>query len=234
MKVLITSALALLLATPLTAKAELVITDWQTAGDGALLWDTVSNREWLRLDNTAGLSYQQVGAQLGADGALSGFTQASALEVGLLFDNAGLAPSYPAPDAAAKLFVFLWGLSTWDEASGYIQVRAVTSEWYEESVTPIAAQTAVTTAATGSRYQYVAMVAYGGLVPDRPSWSNTTGSTISASEARADTGHALWRTHQNAGAELPEPGALLLTTTSLIALLCTRGARNTNRPKGHP
>ncbi|MFG6440004.1 hypothetical protein [Roseateles sp. LKC17W] len=220
MKALIPAALAVLLVAPLVARAELVITDWQTAGDQALMWDTVSNREWLRLDHTAGLSYQQVGAQLGAGGALSGFTQASALDVGLLFDNAGLVPSYPAPDAAAKLFVSLWGLTTWDEASGYTTVRAITSEWYEEAATLIAAQTASTVvAATGSHYQYVAMVAYGGLVPDRPSWSNTTGTTISGSEARADTGSALWRLRaQDAPATpLPLPGSLSLVALGLLA-----------------
>jgi hypothetical protein len=231
MKALITSALALLLAAPLTARAELVITDWQTAGDQALMWDTVSNREWLRLHYTAGLSYHQVGAQLGADGDYRGFSRASVSDVWQLFDNAGLTPRYPAPDDIAKLFIGQWGLDSWDEASGYSSVRAITADWQPEVAVLIAAGAAnIATMDAGSGQLFVAMVGYGALDPNRPSFANATGTSIGADTARADTGSALWRLRaQDAPATpLPLPGSLSLAALGLL-VAASSGRRRSPR-----
>lgn len=212
MKALFTSAIALLLAAPLAARADIVITDWKTAGDQALMWDTVSDREWLRLPQTAGLSYQQVAAQLGAGGDYNGFTHADVADVWQLFDNAGLSPRYPAPDAEAKFFIGSWGLDGADGDTTYVTVRAITSDWYGLPDD------------YDNRLQIVAMVGYGSLEPTAPSWANATASTVSLSETRPDTGSALWRQRIEAApaTPLPEPGALLLAGTGLLALLGTR------------
>lgn len=205
-------AAALALAAPLAAQAELVITDWKTAGDAALMWDTVSDREWLRLPQTAGLTYQQVTAQLGAGGDYNGFTHADVADVWQLFDNAGLRPYAPAPDAEAKFFIGSWGLDGADGDTTYVTVRAITSDWlgnYDDLDT---------------RLQIVAMVGYGSLEPTAPSWANATATTVLTAETRADTGSALWRLRIEAApaTALPEPGALLLAGTGLLALLGTR------------
>ncbi|MBZ0072194.1 MAG: hypothetical protein K8I04_10780, partial [Gammaproteobacteria bacterium] len=47
--------LTLILATP--ADAALIGGDWQTTGDGLMIRDTTTNLEWLKLTETAGMSY---------------------------------------------------------------------------------------------------------------------------------------------------------------------------------
>ncbi|HEY9199006.1 MAG TPA: hypothetical protein VIR60_06535, partial [Gammaproteobacteria bacterium] len=64
---LLLSAL-LLLMPALPVHAALINGDWQTAGDGLMVRDTTTSLEWLKLTETAGLSYLTVSGQLGVGG----------------------------------------------------------------------------------------------------------------------------------------------------------------------
>ncbi len=77
--------LTLILATP--ADAALIGGDWQTTGDGLMIRDTTTNLEWLKLTETAGMSYGGVSGQLGAGGAFEGLRYATNIEVGDLFGS---------------------------------------------------------------------------------------------------------------------------------------------------
>lgn len=198
-------AAALAVAAPALAHAELVIVDWQTPGDQALMWDTTSNREWLRLEQTGGLSANEVWARTD----LRGFTFASVLDVQQLFDNAGLQPRDPAPDAEAKFLIGSWGLGGADGDPGYVTLRALTN-------------TCLRQCGSSSQVQAVAMVGYGGLEPGFPSWADAAATGLAADQARADTGAALWRLHADPVSQVPEPASLLLAATGLLALLGAR------------
>lgn len=195
--------------------AELLSADWRVAGDGALMWDTISNREWLRLDYTAGLSVRQVQSQLGldADGheaAFYGFTHADVADVWQLFGNAGLTPVDPAPDVEAKRLISSWGLAGADGDTATINVRAVTSD--PDALDP--------------DELWVAMVAYSGLVPGVASWANAAATSLTRDESRADTGAALWRLHQDTQAtDLPEPSSAALVLAAIGALALGRSRR---------
>jgi hypothetical protein len=193
--------LALAAAAP-AAHAELLIADWKAPGDGAVMWDTVANRDWLRLDYTAGLSFNTVNAQLGSGGTFSGFAYAQTADLWALYANAGLTPSYPAPDAEAKAFVGLYGNAQWDgrDYSYHLAISATPSAWDAD-------------------WQVVGMVGYGSLA--QPSFANATGSIILATEGRPDVGSALWRPHQDVSA-VPEPSAAALLLAGLAGLAWRR------------
>ena len=69
----------------LQANAALINVDWQTAGDGLMVRDTFTNLEWLKLTETAGLSYAEVTAQLGEGGSFQGLRYATNEESLVLF-----------------------------------------------------------------------------------------------------------------------------------------------------
>lgn len=77
----------LFLASALPVHAELIEGDWQTAGDGLMVRDTATHLEWLKLTETAGLSYLAVSSQLGAGGAYEGLRYATNAEVAGLFGD---------------------------------------------------------------------------------------------------------------------------------------------------
>lgn len=199
-------ALALALTTASAAQAELLITDWKAVGDQAVMWDTVSNRDWLRLDNTAGLSFNAVSAQLGVGGAFSGFAYAESPDIWALYANAGLTPSYPAPDAAAKFFVGSYGLVQWD--GNYVYDFAITASINHND--------------PAVDYQHVAMVGYGNLAVD--SFANATGTILAAGDSSPAMGSALWRTHQDVSA-VPEPASAVLLLAGLLGLAALRRQR---------
>lgn len=73
------------MASPQQSDAALIGTDWLSPGDGLMVRDTTTHLEWLRLTETAGLSYAQVSAQFGAGGSFAGLRYASNAEVVALF-----------------------------------------------------------------------------------------------------------------------------------------------------
>ncbi|MDC1287907.1 PEP-CTERM sorting domain-containing protein [Gammaproteobacteria bacterium] len=81
-------SLALLGLSVSSVNAALSSIDWQSSGDNLLTVDD-TGLQWLDLSQTIGQSYNQVLAQLGPGGTLSGFRYATAAEVEGLWDSAG-------------------------------------------------------------------------------------------------------------------------------------------------
>lgn len=102
------------------ADAALIERDWQISGDAALTYDTATGLEWLDLTVTAGMSYNEVAAELEGGGAYDGFAFASEQQVTELFNSADLqelplGKSGEGPKIQALLQ--LWGV-LWDLGSG--------------------------------------------------------------------------------------------------------------------
>ncbi|MCK5001822.1 MAG: hypothetical protein KAS57_02300 [Gammaproteobacteria bacterium] len=85
-------ALTFLLAASIvqTCHAALVERDWLAPGDGAITWDTATGLEWLDLTETAGLSFNQVAAQLGAGDTYEQFSYATDEQIRDLLAAVGL------------------------------------------------------------------------------------------------------------------------------------------------
>lgn len=64
-----------------SANAAIISVDWQSAGDNLITQDTASGLEWLDLTVTAGMSYNEVSAQLGTGGAFEGWGYATVAQV---------------------------------------------------------------------------------------------------------------------------------------------------------
>jgi hypothetical protein len=75
-----------------SVNAALSIMDLRSAGDGAITYDDSSDLYWLDLTETAGMSYSQVSAQLGAGGSLEGWRYATAEEATDIYAQFGLTP----------------------------------------------------------------------------------------------------------------------------------------------
>ncbi|MDH5710376.1 MAG: dockerin type I repeat-containing protein [Gammaproteobacteria bacterium] len=73
-----------------TCYAALVERDWLVTGDGAITWDTATGLEWLDLTETAGLSFNQVNAQLGVGNTYENFSYATDEQIRGLFAAVGL------------------------------------------------------------------------------------------------------------------------------------------------
>jgi len=102
------------------AGAALVERDWSVAGDGALTYDTATGLEWLDVTATAGLSYNQVFAQLGPGGAYEGFSFASGQQATDLFAAVGL-QEFPGGTSSegGKIETLLGFIGvTWDLGTG--------------------------------------------------------------------------------------------------------------------
>ncbi len=82
--------LTIFLLFSLSANAALYTMDWRSAGDGAMTYDDNSGLWWLDLTETAGMSYSQVSAQLGAGGALEGWRYATVAEATDIYAQFGL------------------------------------------------------------------------------------------------------------------------------------------------
>jgi hypothetical protein len=89
-RVLPCALIALVLALAPAARAQLSSADWQTSGDHQLMDDSGTNLQWLGLDETAGMSFNQVSAQLGTGGEFEGFSFATPSEVETMFADAGI------------------------------------------------------------------------------------------------------------------------------------------------
>lgn len=89
-RVLAGAALAILANMATVARAQLYDSDWKVSGDEQILNDGSSGLQWLGLDETAGLSYNQVAAQFGAGGTFAGFGFATVSQVDTLFADAGI------------------------------------------------------------------------------------------------------------------------------------------------
>jgi len=105
-----------------TAQAALIETDWMVTNDAALTFDSVSGLEWLDITVTAGLSYNDVAAELGVGGAYEGFSFASSQQVAGLFSAVGLGEIPNVPELLGggeqiQTLLGYWGV-TWDLGTG--------------------------------------------------------------------------------------------------------------------
>ena len=64
-----------------SVNAAIISADWQSTGDNLITQDTASGLEWLDLTVTAGMSYNEVSAQLGTGGAFDGWVYATVAQV---------------------------------------------------------------------------------------------------------------------------------------------------------
>lgn len=76
----------------ISANASLVTMDWKSASDGILTYDDNSGLYWLDLTETAGMSYSEVSAQLGAGGSFDGWRYATTTEATDIYAQFGLTP----------------------------------------------------------------------------------------------------------------------------------------------
>lgn len=80
-------AASLAMFSPRQADAALIGADWLSPGDALMVRDTTTGLEWLKLTETAGLSYAQVSTQFGAGGSFAGLRFATNTEVLALFGD---------------------------------------------------------------------------------------------------------------------------------------------------
>ena len=90
------SLLAVLLVAP-AALAELASIDDPVFGPGALTRDNATGLDWLDLTVTQDQSFNQVTARLGAGGDLQGYRFATAQELFVFWENAGIDPHVGLP-----------------------------------------------------------------------------------------------------------------------------------------
>ena len=107
------AAAAVLLVGALPAFASFSTLD-STFGSNSIVVDSQTGLEWLRLDETLGMSFEQVTSQMDAGEVFSGFSVASAAAVTTLFKDAQVwAPLFPlsgpADLAAGATFGSLFG-----------------------------------------------------------------------------------------------------------------------------
>ena len=69
------------------AQADLVTGDWISEGDSQVTIDTDTGVEWLKLNNTSGMSVNQVIAELGSDGDFEGWRLPTESEVQTLIET---------------------------------------------------------------------------------------------------------------------------------------------------
>ena len=106
----------------ITAHAALIETDWAVTNDAALTLDSNTGLEWLDITVTAGLSYNDVVAELGVGGAYEGFSFASSQQVAGLFSAVGLGEIPNVPELLGggeqiQTLLGYWGV-TWNLGTG--------------------------------------------------------------------------------------------------------------------
>lgn len=198
---------ALFLSFALPARAAFVALNDPAFGPGSITQDTATGLEWLDIDLTAGLSYNDVAAGFGPGGAFEGFAHASLEQVDTLFLNAG----FSATDnvlrnedipAANHFFAFL-GISASAQGVGSSSF-GVTS----------------TTAFTGNpRVAYVSL-----SIPDDGASAYALGappSTFNFDQTSPGTGQWLVRPAATL-VPLPAPFMLLGGALGLLSLTATR------------
>ena len=95
-KSIIGAACACLAVVSINVSANVIPTeaDWKVAGDGLITYDANTGLEWLDLTVTAGMTHDDVFAQLGSGGAYEGWHFASTSQVSTLWDNFGGSGTY--------------------------------------------------------------------------------------------------------------------------------------------
>lgn len=103
----------LLLALSVNAQAALV-----DSADGSYFTDTSTGLQWLDLTATNSLTYNQVAAELGTGGLFDGYRFATALEVLLMFNEAGGPGVYAGWSTLHNLWapplMSMWGITGFD------------------------------------------------------------------------------------------------------------------------
>jgi len=115
-------SIILLVALTTSAHAALIQHDWETVNDTALTYDTTTGLEWLDITVTAGLSYNEVAAELGTGGAYEGFSFASKQQVLNLLTAVDLqeipnVPEYLGGEDQIQTLLSSWGV-TWNLGTG--------------------------------------------------------------------------------------------------------------------
>lgn len=64
-----------------TAQADFVDTDWKNEGDAKVTLDTETGIEWLKLENTADLSYSELQSEMAAGGQFDGWRMPTVTEI---------------------------------------------------------------------------------------------------------------------------------------------------------
>lgn len=87
MKRLLFALAAIPLSFSATVNAELAHADWQAGGDKAITLDSDTGLEWLKLDNTAGLSINNVLSEMGEGGLFEDWRLPTSQEVQSLLET---------------------------------------------------------------------------------------------------------------------------------------------------
>jgi hypothetical protein len=103
-------------------QAALIEQDWSAINDAAITYDSTTGLEWLDVTVTAGLSYNDVAAELGVGGAYEGFSFASSQQVAGLFSAVGLGeipnvPEFLGGGEQIQTLLGYWGV-TWYLGTG--------------------------------------------------------------------------------------------------------------------
>jgi hypothetical protein len=141
----VASLLGLLLLSN-AAQAELVAGDWLSEGDSQVTIDTDTGIEWLKLNNTSGMSVNQVIAELGRDGDFEGWRLPTSEEVQALIET--VLPTHTWNDASTTTHYSYKGYgqkSSTDYAKTWIEVLGYTNE----TPTPTTANWAIETHSYG-------------------------------------------------------------------------------------
>jgi len=85
MKGFIFSALLFLL--PLSANAEIIAGDWKVEGDGLAVVDLDEGKEWLKLNQTSGMTMEQISSMMGAGGQFEGWRFPDDSEIITMINN---------------------------------------------------------------------------------------------------------------------------------------------------
>lgn len=86
MKLLIGLSLLSMSVISMNANAELINSDWKTAGDNLVVTDTLTGLEWLSFEATDEFSWTQVASQVGQGGLFEGWELASVEQINVLTD----------------------------------------------------------------------------------------------------------------------------------------------------
>ena len=117
---ILTICVTLFVAIGTSANAELIVRDWQSSGDAALTYDTVTGLEWLDVTVTAAQSWNEVTSLLITGGTYDGFSFATEQQVAGLFDAVDL-HEHPLDNTSEgnkiKTLQSFWGV-TWDLGTG--------------------------------------------------------------------------------------------------------------------
>ena len=186
------------------AQAAVIEADWQTAGDNRAILDVDNGLEFLDVNETINISYNDMLPQLAAGQPFAGWRYATAQEVHDLYVSAGIstidAPGTLANAVPVQNLLAIWGVLS---SSGGNQ----TSAFFVETVPP----------PSGSEHwagylQYQSFDAFsGGPVGT----ARTIDELVLNSEAAGNRGSTLVREFQPS---VPEPSTLALLAVGLLGV----------------